>query len=365
MNPAMNLARMARRAPELWIETWSTRTPLAPGFEERWRRRLARTSLAHFGFDPAWLEWNAAHGSHAVAALVDQGERAGALVLREEHGLTCGWPWRSHALMEDRGSPPAPQPSDDEGAWLLEAAGRIASHRRLRCYLPGRPGQAGYRAGITCLNSLIPGEDALLRAVHPDKRRAIRRAAERGYVVVEATTPEQFHAFASLQRETELRRSAAVPPLPESPAAGESWREWELPWMWLLVALKDGRVEAGSGYGVYPGAQLDYRTNASSARGRQEGANVLLGWEGMKQARARGFQWLNWGGATQFKLQHGGTPVEMNCVLAGGWRWAVPNRLSTSLHRARPTLVSIVRSLRGRAGPRSHERASSGGTRNH
>lgn len=341
------------------VEPWSTHDPLPPAFERRWRSRLERSSLAHFGFDPAWLIWNATHGHHALAVLLEEGGRAGAMVLREEpDGLTCGWPWRSHAVLEDEGAPLAPSLTPEEGAWFRAAAERLAGQRRLKCYLPGRPGGAGFHAGTTCLNSLAPSEAELLKGLRQDKRRKIRKATEQGYTVVEADSLEQFRAFAELQRETDARRdTSSGEPLEDSPESGESWREWELPWMKLLVAVKDGRVEAGSGFGFLAGGTLDYRTNASSELGKKDGANILLGWEGLRRGRERGFKWLNWAGATRFKLDHGARPVEMGCVLGGGWAWAVPNQVTTSLHLARPRLAELVRSLRARAPGGGHEPA--------
>lgn len=285
--------------------------------------------------------------------------RAGAMVLREEpDGLTCGWPWRSHAVLEDEGRAPAPALTPEEGAWFRAVAERLAGNRRLKCYLPGRPGGAGFHAGTTCLNSLVQSEEELLRGLRPDKRRRIRRVTEQGYTVVEADSLEQFRAFAELQRETDSRRgTSSGEPLEDSPDSGESWREWELPWMKLLVAVKDGRVEAGSGFGFLPGCTIDYRTNASSELGKKDGANILLGWEGLRRGRERGLKWLNWAGATRFKLDHGARPVEMGCVLGGGWAWTVPNQVTTSLQLARPRLVELVRSLRARVPGGGHEPA--------
>jgi hypothetical protein len=114
------------------------------------------------------------------------------------------------------------------------------------------------------------------------------------------------------------------------PEPGEVWREWELPWMWLLVAKQGGVVRAGSGFGLWPGGSLDYRTNASDAEGMKGGANILLAWEAMRRGRDAGHRWVNWGGATRFKLDLGGECLTVHSWLGGGPLWQVPNRLEVA-----------------------------------
>jgi hypothetical protein len=181
-----------------------------------------------------------------------------------------------------------------------------------------------------------------------DKRRTIAKARKAGWIVREAREADTFRAFAALQQAAERRRGGNVEALPEAPAPGESWREWELPWMGLLVAERDGALEAGSGFGWVPGGMLDYRANASSERGRREGANVLLAFEAMRLGRDRGLRWINWGGATLFKRDFGGTLVPVTCRLGGGAAWAIPNRVQTSLRRARPRAAALLKRLRRR-----------------
>ncbi|MBI5709094.1 MAG: GNAT family N-acetyltransferase [Candidatus Eisenbacteria bacterium] len=329
------------------LVTWHTRDPLDPGFERAWRARLAGAPHAHFGFDPAYLAWSAAHGAAARALLVDEDGRGAALVLREEKGgLACGWPWRSGAVVEDpaRALPEGLTPA--ECGWLFACAERAAEGARLRCFLPGPPQGAGWAAGLTSIVRLERAEAELMQDLDASKRRALKKAQRSGWEVVEAVRPAEWNAFAGLQRATESRRGAAPAALPEHPAPGESWREWELPWMWLLVAVKDGVVEAGSGFGFLPGGTLDYRTNASTEAAKKEGVNVLLGWEAMRRGRERGLRWLNWGGATRFKRDFGGPCVEISCRLGGGAAWAIANRVAASLQRARPRIAGAVRKLR-------------------
>jgi hypothetical protein len=180
-----------------------------------------------------------------------------------------------------------------------------------------------------------------------NKRRAVKRALKEGFSVVPATTHEQFLAFARLQIATEQRRGrtpASVSEVP--PAAGEGWREWEHPWMLLLVAARNGEIACGSGYGVWPGGMMDYRANASSLDGKKLGANALLAFEAMRLGRERGCHWMNWGGATDFKRELGGERVDLTCRLGGGALWALPNRIALSLRRARPHVAGWLRGLR-------------------
>jgi Acetyltransferase (GNAT) domain len=337
--------------------TWNTRDAIAPEFERAWRERLSRTPHAHFGFDPAFLRWESDHGRSALAALVEEGPGRGALVLREHGaGRVCGWPWRWEAVIEDAGrtSPRGLTPAECD--WLFGAAVELSGGRRLHCYLPDAPETqaGGFPAGTTLLRSLDLTDEQMLMTMDVNKRRAVKRAQREGFTVVPATTHQQFLAFARLQVETEKRRGqesgaiSSAPPLP-----GEGWREWELPWMLLLVAERDGQIACGSGYGLWPGGMIDYRANASTLEGKKLGANALLAFEAMRLARSRGCRWMNWGGATDFKRELGGERVDLTCRLGGGVLWALPNRITVSLRRARPVVASWLRSLRPNAARRS------------
>src|SRR5262245_4917496 len=231
--------------PGMNARTWATREPITPEFERAWRERLSRTPHAHFGFDPAFLRWEADHGRAALAALVEEGPGRGALVLREQGGgRVSGFPWRWEAVIEDAGRISATGLTAAECDWLFGAAVTLAQGRRLHCYLPESKGDngAGFPAGSTLLRSLDLTDEQMLMTMDVNKRRAVKRAQREGFTVVPATTHEQFLAFARLQLETEKRRgqeSGVISELPPEP--GESWREWELPWMLLLVAVKGGR----------------------------------------------------------------------------------------------------------------------------
>jgi hypothetical protein len=333
------------------ILVWDTREPCPAEFETRWSGSLSRTPHANFSLDPRYLVWEASHGRHARAVLIDEGGREGLLVLREQAGgFVSGWPWRCQAFVAggDRSAPAGL--TSEEIEWLFRHAEQQAGGRRLWFHQPAEWGEMGPGTATTgtILKALdVADESTLLHSMDVNKRRATKQAAKSGFVVVEATESSQFAAYARLQDETETRRGPTAPRgLDPDPAPGESWREWELPWMWLLVAIRDGKIEAGSGFGVYPGGMIDYRTNASSLEGKKGRANVLLAWEAIRLGRERGFRWMNWGGATMFKQEMGGAHVGIACRLGGGPLWTLPNAVETGVARLRTRMGAMLR--RGR-----------------
>lgn len=331
------------------VRTWRTREAPPDGFLAAWDARLARTPNAHFGFDAAAIGREAEHGRHALCALVDEGGRGGLVVLREERGgWVSGWPWRWQLAIEDAARRDPAGLTREESEWLFAHAEALAGGRRLMCHVPhaAREGRAGFPAGATLLRQLDMDDDAILRSLDTNKRRLYKRALKEGLSVVEGTTHEQMAAFHRLQGETERRRGGASQSTPAAPAPGESWREWELPWMWLLVAVRDGVVEAGSGFGLRPHGALDYRTNASTLDAKRSGANVLLAIEALRRGRDRGCHWMNWGGVTEFKREMGGERVEVTCRLGGGPIWSVPNHVTGMLRVARPKLAAWWRGVR-------------------
>jgi len=331
------------------VSLWRTDEAPPPAFEARWNARLARSPRAGFALDPAFLAWSARHGEPGVAALVDEHGRRGALALRATpDGFTCGWPWRWQAMVETEDTRDPLGMSVADAAWLHEKAIEIAGGRRLTCFLPAAPRGvvAGYPVGATCVRSLEATEPELLKSFVSGKRRFVQRAAKR-YQVIEASTIEHFRAFADLQDVHARIHSRVRPATREaSPAPGEGHREWELPWMWLLLALEGDTVVAGSGFGIYPGGSVDYRTNASTEEARREGANTLLAWEAMRRARAGGHRWINWCGATKFKRDLGTTAVPVWAMLSGGAAWGLSDHLAASLRRARPHIAGWWRSLK-------------------
>jgi hypothetical protein len=333
------------------VECWETGTAILPAFEQSWRACLAHAPHAHFGFDPRHLEWQARHGEPARAALIEEHGRRGALILRRAGSRrVCGWPWRLEAVVAgNSASAPGAAAGLEEAAWLFAPAQRLAGAARLIMYLArGNSAVDGPRhaAGGTLLRSLAVDPDRMLAEMDVNKRRAIKRAVREGYEVRQASSPEEFRAFANLQRETEARRGVRLPELPSAPEPGESWREWEHPWMWLLVAGRAGAIEAGSGYGFYEGATVDYRANASSLEAKKLGANALIALEALRRARERGFRWMNWGGLTEFKRELGGLPIAIDRHLGGGLLWAPLNYAEAWMISARPRVASWAKRRR-------------------
>ncbi len=342
------------------MRVWDTRQPLAEDFAAAWHGRLARAPHASFAFDPRVLAWEARHGRHALAALTDEGGLEGALVLRETRGgYVCGWPWRWQAAVAD---PPAEGPPGlvpEHFAVLHRQACALAGARRLRFHAPCPPpaGVNGFAAGATLLQRVARSDEELLAVMDPTKRRQVRRAREQGYEVVEARSHELFRGFEALQRETATRHGQAVPEQAAgTPEAGEGWREWELPWMWLLVALSGGRVESGIGLALCPGGILEGRTGASTPAALRSGAFVQLVYESARRGRDLGHRWQNVGGDTFFKrdvLGRSAERVAMSCWLGGGRRWSGVNLGEAWLRRARARAARLARrpaSGRGREG---------------
>ena len=336
------------------IETWDTRRPLDPGFERDWLASLARCPHANFTLDPRLLAWEARHGRHALAVRLSAGARVAALVLRiKGTGLVSGWPWRWQAVVEDPGRSAAAGLTAEECAWFFERARAIAGGRRLRCFLPvaAPESEGGFPGGATLLRSLQEDDEGILRHIDVNKRRAVKRALREGWEVRPAAGAEELRAFAVILREMELARGKRVPEVPATtPEPGQGWREWELPWMWALVAVRDGVIGAGSGYGVMRGGTMDYRSNGSSSEARKAGANALLAWEAMRRGRDHGCRWMNWGGVTEFKRELGGERIEMTCRLGGGAVWVLPNAAVVAWRHARRQLPAIARRLRPRKG---------------
>jgi hypothetical protein len=187
----------------------------------------------------------------------------------------------------------------------------------------------GYLAAGTLLQSLGHDDQAILMAMDATKRRTQRKAREGGCQVVEATSPDLWKAFAEVQVDTKRRHGDSVEAVAQTPGPGEHWREWELPWMWLLLAVREGRVVSGFGLGLAAGGVLEGRTSATSEEGRKLGAFPLLVYEASIRARDRGYRWHNNGGDTFFKrdmLGRFAQRVEIHCWLGGGALWALPNR---------------------------------------
>lgn len=334
---------------------WDTRGAMPGGFAAAWQARLALCPHANFMMDPDYLAYEAGRGRHALAALVDEDGRRAALVLRRERrGMVSGQPWRWQMTLEGA---PADRPvgiAGEDAPWLLEQARRIAAPLPVRCFLPVAPpaGVPGYATYATILYSIARDDQALLAAMHPAKRRMIKRALREGYDVAESHSLEDLRSFAALLVAAAERRGNEPADDPAiTPEPGEGWREWERPWLWLLLARRQGRVASGLGDGVRPGGTLEGRKAASSEQARHDGAFALLCHEEARRGRDRGHRWINLGGDTLFKREMSGTlghRVVMHCWLAGGAAWGLPDRAEAMWHRARAGAQDVARRVRDR-----------------
>ena len=333
------------------VLTWDTRQSAPNGFDAAWAARLSRCRLANFTMDLALVRWEAGQGRHARLALVDDGERRAAIVLRETpRGFESGWPWRWQVALE--GAEDAPfAPARQDARWLYERCNALAGGRRLLLHLPLAPEGAAPSlfAGATLVKDMRPTEDEMLKSLDANKRRAINKARKDGYTVAVATTLEQLRVFAELHRVVDERHGFHTGPLAESPGPTEAWREWEHPWQTLWVAEREGKVVAGSGFGHYPGGMMDYRANASTPEALKAGANALLAWEALCRGREAGYRAMNWGGVTTFKQELRGERLESHCWLGGGALWAIPNHAVSAARAARARLAALVKSRTAKA----------------
>ena len=332
---------------------WDTREPLAAAFRDRWAALAAEAPQFNFSMDAACLAHEAAQGRHALAAILEDGGRRAALVLRREGpGFVSGHPWRWQLA---RAAPPEAEiaiPSAADCAWGFRAAGELARGARVHVHLPAAPprGTAGYAAGGTLLLRLDPPEEALLAAMDVNKRRAVRKAAKEGFSVTDAGTLEELRAYHQLQlEENEWRGPASAAPASDAiPATGQGWREWELPWMRLLVAARSGVVEAGSGFALSSGGTMDYRANASTPAARKAGANAQLAYAAIQAAKQAGCRLMNWGGVTEFKRELGGVRTPVWCWLGGGGLWKPANHFVAGSRNAQRALAARWKTLRAK-----------------
>lgn len=297
-----------RRPAEIGL--WDTREPLPSGFRDAWEDALLRSPHAHFAVDLDYLQWEASCHRHARALLIEGGGRRGAIVQRLSEGRwVSGWPWRWQAVMCDADPTSPLGMTAADASWLHEHAGRIAGSGDFVIHLPHAParGVAGWPAGATILQDLDRSDDEIFEGMEPSKRRLLRRARSHDLELAAVTGPEDARAFHRLQEEWKERMHLPSAPTPEHvPRAGESWREWELPWMWLIVARQEGRVIAGVGSGVRTPGTLQGRAAAATLEARRLGATVLLGYEEARLGRDRGHRWFNHGGDTPFKREMSG-----------------------------------------------------------
>ena len=351
----MALAGRSRRQAEIGM--WDTREPLPFGFRDAWEAAIGPSPHAHFALDLDYLLWEGSRDRHARALLFEGAGRRGAMVQRRADGRwVSGWPWRWQALMcdADPASPLGMTAAD--ASWLHEQAARIADSADFVTHLPHAParGRAGWMAGATVVQDLVRSDEELFEGMEPSKRRLLRRARTHQLEVAALPADEDARAFHRLQQQWKSRMRLPSEPTPERvELPGDSWREWELPWMWLLVARQDGEVVAGVGSGIRRRGTLQGRAAASTLEARRLGATVLLGHEEARLGRDRGHRWFNHGGDTPFKREMSGRLGRSIRV----YGWIGGSRSRTWWHRgeavlrnARPAFARLRRRLGLRPG---------------
>jgi hypothetical protein len=341
------------RGPDTSLDYWDTRTALPADFASAWGDCLERSRHAHFALDLSVLAWEATSGRHARAVLVRRSDRFGLLVLRRSGtGWVSGWPWRWQALVGGENHEAPLGLSAVDARWILSAGSRVASPAPLTVYLPHRPpaGVPGWLAGGTVLQSLRCSDEDLVAAMEPNKRRLLRRARSEDVHVATARSAEDFRSFHQLQQEVRARRGLRYEATPDAiEAAGTGWREWELPWMWLLIGYRRGDVISGLGSSTRSGGMLEGRTSASTPDARRTGATVLLGFEEARSGRDLGHHWLNHGGDTPFKREISGRlglRARTFGWMGGGSTWRVFQFGVSVLRGTRPALARVRRRLR-------------------
>lgn len=336
---------------------WCTSSAPDPAFEAAWNALIARLPFGHFAFRLDALRWMDRLGTPSLAVMVEDGSWSGAIVARREgDSWVSGLPWRWQAAAAAPGREPERHLTREEAVVLFRQLERFGAGRRVRAHLPGTPpaGVPSYQSGRTLIHRIDVDDDALLKAMDKTKRSMIRRAEREGYRVVEADRAEQFRAFAAVQRLTDRRHGRApLDSAEDEPGPGERWREWELPWMWLLVAEREGQVGSGFGLALGSGQIIESRAAASTEHALRAGAFVMLAYEAARRARTRGYRYLNWGGDTFFKrdLTRGlASHVPIHCWLGGGARWQIANHGEVLVHAARGRAVGLLHAIKAVAG---------------
>lgn len=335
------------------IAAWDTREPLAPVFRAAWEGALRDSAHAHFALGIDFLLGEAERQRHTRALLIEGGGRRGLLVQRRSgRRWVSGWPWRWQALVCDADPHSPLGMTAADAAWLHESACRYNGDHELLTYLPHAPVRpaAGWRAGSTVLQELQHSDEALFESMEPSKRRLVRRARSHDFEVAAAASDAERRAFHGIQQESKSRLGLPVETTPDRVARpGESWREWELPWMWLLVVRRHGEVQAGVGSGVRPGGVMQGRTAAARLEARRLGATALLGYEESRRGRDLGHRWFNHGGDTPFKREMSGRfgrRIRVFGWLGDGGGRALWHHGEAVLRDLKPALARLRRRLR-------------------
>jgi len=336
-----------RRAPAE-VRVWDVREPLPASFAAEWEEALSASSHGHFAMSLDYLRWEADHGHPSRALLLEDAGRRGAVVQRWELSRwVSGWPWRWQAVM--CGSDPFSSVgmTASDAAWLHENLCRFSGRDRVLTFLPHAParGVPGWVAGATVIQGVTRSDEELFEGMEPSKRRLAKRARGQQIEIATAEQAEDFRAFYDLQVESKRRRGLSIEGGSSSaPARGEQWREWELPWMWLLLARQDGQVVAGVGDGILRGGAMQGRTAAATLEARRAGVTVLLGFEELRRGRDLGHRWFNYGGDTSFKREMSGRlgrRIRVFGWLGGGRAPRIWLMGEAALRGLRPTLARL------------------------
>ena len=346
----IELAGRTRRQVEIGL--WDTHEPLPSGFRDAWDSALRSSPHAHFAVDLEYLRWEASRDRHARALLIEGAGRRGAIVQRRLEGRwVSGWPWRWQVLMCDADPASPLGMTAAEAHWLHTHAARVAGTSDVVTHLPHAParGIAGWPAGATIVQDLGRTDEEIIEGMEPSKRRLLRRARSHQLEVAAVPSAGDARAFHRLQQVWKERMRLPSEPTPERvERSGDSWREWELPWMWLLVARHEGEVVAGLGSGVRSPGTLQARAAASTLAARKLGATVLLGYEEVRRGRDLGHRWLNHGGDTPFKREMSGRlgrSIRVYGWIGGARSRAWWHRSEAVLRNVRPVVARLRRRL--------------------
>jgi hypothetical protein len=173
-------------------------------------------------------------------------------------------------------------------------------------------------SGVSQIVDLESPAEYLWQQVSETARHAVRRAEAAGITVEEAPWPDMLDSYYA--RHVETYRRTGVNPHPRAYFEGISTELWPKRYAVLMVA-RDAAGEAVAFHNSlrFGGSGL-YHTGCSSAEALDCGANYLLFWHAMLNAKAAHIRWYDCGelapastdpkliGLSSFKMKFGGTP---------------------------------------------------------
>lgn len=229
------------------------------------------------------------------------------------------------------------------GCWHLEVSDR---------QLPQNVIAPGFERGAfqTLQSDLTLSEDELFRRLDTDTRRRIRRAREKGIVIVtatDATFAEEYYA----QLVDVFAKQNLPPTYGVERIHSLIRRVGPTGHLLLLRALAPNGSCIATG--IYPGCgQLaEFWGNASWRDSQHFSPNELMHWEAVRMWKARGAGIFDWGGWAQYKLKYGGEPVAVPWLTAS--RFPILNRardLARGAFKLRQRFVGALKRVQ-RTGP--------------